>query len=347
MHIIDGSVLVVKNVAQMGLWGEVWSDGMQHDGWLPDPVSPRFPFPFTALPNRYFDEWMRLLSPTATVVMLAIYRETLGWRRMEAMISLDQFRLVTGISSYSTISRALQELLLAGLVQVKDQRGPHGLKCYRLTAMTISSTEVGGLPPLSRSTVSGKEPLQNLERYPYKNRKPTSTDSVARSAAQPAQDKAPRKSKEREKDTVKERRKQRGCFMENKEKSVSSPPEPSPPLPVVGEVPSEPLAVVGDSSTQQDAPLPAGQEAGAAPPASPVSASEEKNVPVEEDERAQAERVGLAAARRWLLAELAETRQRARDYRLRSTERLRARERLLALEWSWRQEFPDEPLGGG
>jgi hypothetical protein len=116
------------------------------------------------------------------------------------------------------------------------------------------------------------------------------------------------------------------------------------PLPAVSEAPSEPLPSASEPTTQQDAPTPADRNVGGTPPVL-VSASGEKNAPMEEDLEAEAERAGREMTRRWLLAELAEARRKAADYRLRSTERLRAKQHLQALEWSWRLEFPDEPAG--
>jgi hypothetical protein len=98
------------------------------------------------------------------------------------------------------------------------------------------------------------------------------------------------------------------------------------------------------SSANQNTPAAANQGTNGTPPA-PVSANKEKNSSVEQDRKAEAERVGRERTRNWLLAELAETRKRAADYKLSSTERLQAKQRLKALEWSWRLEFPDEPVG--
>jgi hypothetical protein len=99
-----------------------------------------------------------------------------------------------------------------------------------------------------------------------------------------------------------------------------------------------------ESSNEHNASTPAGSETGGTPPA-PVPASEEGDEPMEEDLRAQAERVGIEEIRRWLLAKFAETGRRAKDYRLSSSERLRAKEQLQALELTWRREFPGDPAG--
>jgi hypothetical protein len=98
-------------------------------------------------------------------------------------------------------------------------------------------------------------------------------------------------------------------------------------------------------SSQSAASPPAGQEIGDTPPSRP-SASE-STAPLAEDSQAQAERAAQARYHRYLLAELQHTREKARGYRLSSTERLQAKLYLRALEFSWDQEFPDDPAGWG
>lgn len=66
-----------------------------------------------------FDCVLPSLSPAAQLVLLRIYRQTVGWKRPSDRISLSQFRRLTGYKKNDTILSAIGELELKQLITVR------------------------------------------------------------------------------------------------------------------------------------------------------------------------------------------------------------------------------------
>src|ERR1051326_1438547 len=99
---------------------------------------PKYPFEFTALPHVFTDFWMPLLSPTAIVTMTALYRATIGWQQREAAASFPKLSAMTGIASYDTLTQDLEELIIAGLIKRKGERGKHRAIIYQLMESALT-----------------------------------------------------------------------------------------------------------------------------------------------------------------------------------------------------------------
>ena len=65
---------------------------------------------FTKVDHLTFDVILPTLSPIAQLVLLRVYRQTVGWGKMFDKISLSQFRKCTGVKWNQTIRSAIQEL---------------------------------------------------------------------------------------------------------------------------------------------------------------------------------------------------------------------------------------------
>jgi len=79
---------------------------------------------YTQIPNVYFDEIMCSLNGSENLVFLAIMRKTFGWHKMKDKISYAQIRKMSGLSSNTTIQKALDSLIEKKLVlQEKEKAG--------------------------------------------------------------------------------------------------------------------------------------------------------------------------------------------------------------------------------
>lgn len=82
----------------------------------------------TAIPNALFDVYLKNLKPTETVVLLVIFRQTLGWidkygqRKKRDWITNRQFQTKTGLSE-RTICHALNSLIEKRLIKATDYVG--------------------------------------------------------------------------------------------------------------------------------------------------------------------------------------------------------------------------------
>ncbi len=118
---------------------------MSDESRLPD-IQKKIPYPFTAVPNSYLDEWMRTLGkkPNAKLAMIYIFRRTVGWegRPIEAAITLKEFRAFIGIEHDATVETALAVLKDAGLITIRQEGGSKSVKRYRLTPKAFQSAKI-------------------------------------------------------------------------------------------------------------------------------------------------------------------------------------------------------------
>lgn len=83
----------------------------------------------TPIPNTLFDKYLPELKPSETVVLLTVFRQTVGWidhrtggRKERDWITNSQFQKKTGLSD-KTISSAIDTLVLKKLIKVSDFNG--------------------------------------------------------------------------------------------------------------------------------------------------------------------------------------------------------------------------------
>lgn len=82
----------------------------------------------TPFPNVLLDMFMPVLSDTSWRVLCVVARQTLGWnagggtRKREDWLAHSQLKKRTGRHS-EAISRAIQDLIERGLIEVRDQNG--------------------------------------------------------------------------------------------------------------------------------------------------------------------------------------------------------------------------------
>jgi len=75
---------------------------------------------YTKIDNSLLDEIMPTLKPTHWQVLCFIVRKTKGWQKEEDAISYSQIMDGTGISSKSTVSSALSNLVESGYITVRN-----------------------------------------------------------------------------------------------------------------------------------------------------------------------------------------------------------------------------------
>lgn len=81
---------------------------------------------FTKVDHLTYDLILPCLSPVAQLVLLAIYRQTIGWKKMFDAIALSAFRSRTGIKRDETIRSAIEELQKKSLnVSSAEVDDPH------------------------------------------------------------------------------------------------------------------------------------------------------------------------------------------------------------------------------
>ena len=73
---------------------------------------------FTMLHNSVFDLVMRQCTPSEWKVLCAILRKTRGWQKESDYVSYSQLSEITGISSYSTIKKAINGLERNKMIEV-------------------------------------------------------------------------------------------------------------------------------------------------------------------------------------------------------------------------------------
>ncbi len=83
----------------------------------------------TPIPNTLFDKYLSILKPSETVILLTVFRQTIGWvdhrtggRKQRDWITNSQFQKKTGLSD-KTVSNAIDSLVERCLIQVTDFTG--------------------------------------------------------------------------------------------------------------------------------------------------------------------------------------------------------------------------------
>jgi len=74
---------------------------------------------FTQVDHITFDCVLPTLSPSAQLVLLRIYRQTVGWKKEWDRISLSQFRKFTGYKDNGVVVEAITELEMRRLINVE------------------------------------------------------------------------------------------------------------------------------------------------------------------------------------------------------------------------------------
>lgn len=83
----------------------------------------------TPIPNTLFDVYLSTLKPSETVILLTVFRQTIGWidqrtgmRKTRDWITNSQFQRKTGLSD-KTVTQAINTLCEYQLLKVTDEYG--------------------------------------------------------------------------------------------------------------------------------------------------------------------------------------------------------------------------------
>jgi phage replication O-like protein O len=78
---------------------------------------------FTPVPNAFFDEIMKKISPAETLVFLALCRRIYGWHKASDRVAMSQIQAATGLAR-NTAKRALAKLVKSGFIVMVKNAGP-------------------------------------------------------------------------------------------------------------------------------------------------------------------------------------------------------------------------------
>lgn len=76
---------------------------------------------YTRIPNEFLDTLAPTLSEVELRLLLAIFRQTLGWQRGEAPLSLSQLQRATGLTNRTHMIRTLRQLEAKHLIRTRPQ----------------------------------------------------------------------------------------------------------------------------------------------------------------------------------------------------------------------------------
>lgn len=151
------------------------------------------PFPepnYTQVPNALF-EMMATMSEAELKVTLAIIRKTKGWHKEQDAISLSQFQEYTGLNRNS-VTTGLRKAKERGTIAECAERGPRGVKLYRLITVPMTSTKF--VPDGATSTKSelvevvtstNSEPVTSTKFVHTKEKGKKVKESISASAKKP------------------------------------------------------------------------------------------------------------------------------------------------------------------
>jgi len=115
---------------------------------------------YTKVPNFILDD--PTLRPSEFRVLLHIVRETAGWQKKSAGISLGRFEKATGLAK-NTILNSIKSLKKKGIISVSIQRRKDGGDSYsRFSIKGGSKTEPGGSQKLNRGPHQKLNPTKEI-----------------------------------------------------------------------------------------------------------------------------------------------------------------------------------------
>ena len=117
----------------------------------------------TQISNQFIDYWMSRVSPSATVVFLAIARKTIGWHKETDKISQGQLKELTGLS-VNSIKSAIQELSKHEIITViRSGRGKGTATEFEINygkIVNVSKTNVSNFDPLNEPNISNSDTIE-------------------------------------------------------------------------------------------------------------------------------------------------------------------------------------------
>lgn len=131
---------------------------------------------YTQIPDVFFDEWLRVLTPSETKVLCVVMRKTFGWRKDRDRIPLSILQSMTGMAR-TTVVEAANGLEGRGLVEKRIVRG---ITEYTIL-LSVDPPDVGGeieAEEASSEMLPGTEAVGS-EELPEESSIPTATGSAA------------------------------------------------------------------------------------------------------------------------------------------------------------------------
>lgn len=119
---------------------------------------------FTAVPNDFFDVWMREVEPSEWKILCFIIKKTIGWNKQEDWIAMSQFINGTGLTK-NTLLTHLESLVKKDMI-FRRYHGPEGMErvYYKLNIepaneLPQDTLDLGGA---KIELGEGQDPVQSL-----------------------------------------------------------------------------------------------------------------------------------------------------------------------------------------
>ena len=119
---------------------------------------------YTQLHNELF-KYIPFLSGAAVKILLIVARQTYGWHKENAQISLQTFEMQSGLSR-SSVVRAIAELVKAELLDVKRIKVGDLNEINSYQILLPMQKEVKAIPKIAPSTLSHlqSQTIKNVEK---------------------------------------------------------------------------------------------------------------------------------------------------------------------------------------
>lgn len=95
---------------------------------------------YTRISNSFID-LLPEMTPYQAVIMLVIYRKTVGWGKENTVISIDELSALTGIRNRNTIIKALDKLESLNLIKKSAKSGVKTLISLKKQLPTVTKSE--------------------------------------------------------------------------------------------------------------------------------------------------------------------------------------------------------------
>jgi hypothetical protein len=121
---------------------------------------------FTQVPNELF-ELIPVMKEAELKVVLFAVRKTFGWHKSSDHISISQFAVGTGLSRQGVVN-ALNEAKKRGILVELDERGPRGVRLYKVVVKNVDQSKM--LTSQKSSTDTSQKSIPVTETTSQKSR---------------------------------------------------------------------------------------------------------------------------------------------------------------------------------
>ena len=122
---------------------------------------------FTSFPNDAIDYVMPICKPNTWKLVCLVIRKTIGFHKKEDEISWSQFKELTGMASYETLSNALNDAVEMGVFLKNDKTHTHTYKLNKRYEYRIGDEkDTKTVSKKDTKTVDTKEKVKDIKIKP-------------------------------------------------------------------------------------------------------------------------------------------------------------------------------------